>query len=307
MDEEVITAIRYAVSVCSILAIVANSIVITVFAVTKQLRNKYYAFIFNLALADGLFAAFNIAVPWTDKSSASDVWAGLVIASFTVSVLTILAAAINRYLALSLTPPARYDALVTGYRLAGVCAILWVCSILYGFLIRNVAASGVYHVIQHLVYSLVLVVIWFITAIAYFLAFRKVKQYTPPLASTPGISVNADCDDDTRARQTRRLLVIFTCVLLMSFISWVPYGMLWMVVYFNTSLLYNAHFLAFFWGIYFMYCLSTVINPLIYWCGLNAFREGFYAVFCRCVVKSDNGRTDIEPITNENTVVDTVL
>ncbi|XP_038075883.1 sphingosine 1-phosphate receptor 3-like [Patiria miniata] len=304
MADSFITAMKYSMTVGCAVAIVENLLVIAVFAGTKRLRLKYYAFIFNLALADLLFAIAGPTIPWIE----SIVSECLTTAAYTVSVLTIFSAAINRYLALSIMPPARYDSLVTGYRLIGVCILLWFFGLAYGLMLYLISISDpdVIVVIRTFGYSLVAFIIWVITALAYFLAFRKIKQYIPPLASTAGISANME-RDQTRVQQTRRLLILFVLILMTSFFSWMPYGILSLITHFKPNLFYDITVLALIWLGALLYTLSTVINPLLYWWRLDGFKEGFYAMFCRCVIKAEPRETEIVMSQNENTVADTSL
>ncbi|XP_038075910.1 adrenocorticotropic hormone receptor-like [Patiria miniata] len=302
MAESVLIATKYSITVCCAIAIVENLLVIAVFAGTKKLRIKYYAFVFNLALADLMYAVLGIAITWIRLFILDGIYA----TSYTVSILTIFCAAINRYLALSIMPPARYDSLVTKYRLIGVCVLLWCFALAYGLLTYLVASPTleVFDAITSLGYSMVVFIVWVITALAYFLAFRKIKQYTPPLASTAGISANME-RDQTRVRQTRRLLILFVLILVTAFFSWMPYGILSLIAYFNPYLYYDRTYVALFWVGTLLYTLSNVINPLLYWWRLDGFKEGFYALFCRCVIKAEPRETEVERSENENTVADT--
>ncbi|XP_038064893.1 adenosine receptor A2b-like [Patiria miniata] len=296
MTDNFIEVMKYVIGGVSFVAIAENLLAIAVFAGTKKLRIKYYTFVVNLALSDFLFAVLAILYRWFQ----SPVLDGFVTAAYIVSIMTIMAAAINRYLALSLMPPARYDSLVTGYRLIGVCIMLWVSSLLYGLLIFNASRPEVFNFVQVLGLSLSVFIFWFITAVVYFLAFRKIKQYAPPLASAAGISANEE-RDQTRVKQTRRLLVLFVLILVVSFISWAPAFAMRVIVFFNPSLWADEILKTL------LYTLSTAINPLLYWFRLDGFREGFYAMFCRCVTKAEPREIEADPTTYDNTVAETGL
>ncbi|XP_038066191.1 adenosine receptor A2b-like [Patiria miniata] len=298
-----IDVLQYCISgVCS-LAMLENLLAIAVFAGTKKLRIKYYAFVFNLALADLIFSVLSISYPW---QPTKDVFNGLVTGAYIVSILTILAVAVNRYLTLSLMPPARYDSLVTMYRLIGVCIILWCSSLVYGLVIYNAVPRWVLYGVHEFGGSLAGCIVWLITALVYYLAFRKIKHYTPPLASAAGISANEE-RDQTRVQQTRRLLVMFVLILVVSFVSWAPAFALRMYVFFNPSLMQDGVFVAWVWGTYLLYTLSTLINPLIYLWRLDGFREGFYAMFCRCVIKAKPNQIEADLTTDANTLAETGL
>ncbi|XP_038066185.1 adenosine receptor A2b-like [Patiria miniata] len=297
MAVSLFVVMQYCMSGVCALAMLENLLAIAVFAGTKKLRIKYYAFVFNLALADLLFSVCAIPYPWLNTS---DILIGLLTGTYIVSIMTILAVAVNRYLALSLMSPARYDSLVTGYRLIGICILFWCSSLAYGVVMYNAVPPWVLHGVHDFGGSLAGYIVWLITVLVYYLAFRKIKHYTPPLASAAGISANEE-RDQTRVQQTRRLLVMFVLILVVSFISWAPSFALRIFAFFNVSLWQDETFLAWAWGCYLLYTLSTVINPFIYWWRLDGFREGFYAMFCRCVVKAKPNETVVDLTTNVNT------
>ncbi|XP_038066266.1 adenosine receptor A2b-like [Patiria miniata] len=276
-------ALQYSMTGICTLAVIENLIAIAVFAGTQKLRIKYYTFVVNLALADLIFALFTIPYPWRPKPK---ILQGFFTGAYTVSLLTFPAVAVNRYLALSLMPPARYDSLVTGRRMIGVCILFWCLSFVYGLVIYNAVPKDVYYLVNFLGYSLAGCVVLAITALVYFLVFRKIKQYTPPLASAAGISANEE-RDRTRVKQTRRLLVMFVLILVVAFITWFPCFVLRMIAILNPSLGLDEIFQMWIWVSYLLYTLSPVINPWIYWWQLDGFREGFYAMFCRCIIKAE--------------------
>ncbi|XP_022109854.1 melanocyte-stimulating hormone receptor-like [Acanthaster planci] len=289
-----VTAMRYCLSICGAVALVENLLVMAVFAGTKKLRVKYYTFIFNLALSDFAFGLFIILVTWID----SPVLQGLLTASYYVSILTILAAAVNRYLALSIMPAARYDSLVTACRLVGACLVIWCLCLTYGQLLYNVFTTGVSRALEVYGYSVAVLVVWVVTALTYFLAFRKVKHLSPALLSPAGFGADI--------RQTRRLLVVFILILVTAFISWMPYAVLSLIAYYNPSLLDKPAFSESFEVAVLIYAFSTVANPLIYWWRLDSFRAGFYTMFCRCFMKAESRQTEVDPSANrENPVVET--
>ncbi|XP_038047955.1 adenosine receptor A2b-like [Patiria miniata] len=300
MAVDVTQILKYSMSTICAVAAIENLLAIAVFAGTKKLRNKYHVFVFNLALADLIFSVLAVVNPWR----SSNILDGLLTGAYIVSILTILAVAINRYLALSLMQPARYDSLVTGRRLIGLCMICWCSSFVYGLVMYNAVPDWVLDTVHYFGGSLAGYIVWVITVIVYYLAFRKIKQYTPPLASAAGISANAE-RDQTRVRQTRRLLVMFVLILVTSFVSWAPAFALRVIVFFDQSLWRDRIFLASIWGSYVLYTLSTVINPLIYWWRLDGFREGFYAMFCRCKAETQEIEGDVT--TFENTAAETGL
>ncbi|XP_038066173.1 adenosine receptor A2b-like [Patiria miniata] len=303
MTENFITVLQCCLSGVCAVATVENLLVIAVFAGTKKLRMKFYAFILNLALADLVFAIAAMLGTWIKTPVIS----ACINATFAVSILTILAAAINRYLALSLMPPARYDSLVTGCRLVGVCIVLWCLGLGFCLLTSDAVIKAVLNGVQYVGLSLAVCIVWVITALVYFLAFRKIKQYTPPLASAAaGTSANAE-RDQTRVQQTRRLLVVFVLILAVSFISWVPISLLRVIRFFDRPFGQSDNFQVYIWGSRLLYTLSTAINPLVYWWRLDSFRERFHSLFCRCVSKAKPSEIEADLTTNDKTIAESGL
>ncbi|XP_038057054.1 substance-K receptor-like [Patiria miniata] len=304
MSENFVTVMRYAVTITSVAAVLENILVLAVLAGTKRLRIKYYGFVYNLALADLCFAAFAISFPWAENSPVF----ALMMACYIVSILTIFAVAVNRYLALSLMPPSRYDAVVTGRRLFGVCVLIWAVSLLLNLLPVLTVSPGVMFWIYGLVRPLTVFIIWLITAIIYIVVFRKIKMYTPPMASNPGVTASAESiQAKTRVRQTRKLLITFVLILAACFVCWMPYSIVRVIAFAEPKDLESPIFFDAYWFAGWMYCISAMINPLIYWGRLDEFRQGFYALFCRCIVKTDFKEIELDETEQGKTVGETLL
>ncbi|XP_022081557.1 melanocortin receptor 3-like isoform X1 [Acanthaster planci] len=301
MADNIAIAVRYSVTVCGAVAVVENLLAMAVFARTKNLRMKYFAFIFNRVMTDFMFGLFIVQVIWID----SPILQSILTASYSVSILTIFAAAVNRYLALSIMPPARYDSLVTGYRLLGVCFLFWCFGLIYGFLLHYAYERKAFFTVKTFGYSVGVFIAWVFTALTYFLAFRKIKQY-----SLSHAGVGADKERDyVRVKQTRRLLIVFVLILVTSFFSRLPFAVFSLIAYCNRSFLSNQIFSASFEICVLLYALSTVINPLIYWWRLDGFRAGFYEMFCRCCIKAKPRETEVKQIVGlyDNTADETGL
>ncbi|XP_038071618.1 melanocortin receptor 4-like [Patiria miniata] len=295
------TVTNYFIAVIAVLALLENLLVMVVLAKTSHLRIKYFAFVFSLALADLVFSVMAIAF----SINRAQFLSALLQSSFFVSVLMILAVAVNRYLALTITPPSRYDALVTRCRLVVVCLLLWCFSLALHLPVVLVASSEVRLILSAWFRSPLILAVWIVTAVLYFFVFRKIKGYVPPLASSPGLSIPDDSEQAaTRVRQTRRLLVTFSIILVTSCICWIPYNIGQIIEYFietgqstisdDTSNNYNT-----FTG--FIYCLSPAINPLIYWWRLDGFRQGFNALFCRCLPQNQDFGEMVDYEVQQNT------
>ncbi|XP_038073552.1 beta-1 adrenergic receptor-like [Patiria miniata] len=273
---DIITGAKYALTGCAAVATVENLLVLVVFACTSRLRMKYYGFLINLTLADLFYAVMAIAFTW----GGSEILFAIFISGYFVGVWTILAEGINRYLAVSFVDTARYDLLVTRNRLVAVCVLIWVVSVAVHILLAVLPDSDFESLFDGVIKPVTVFVFWLITAGLYIVVFRKIKGYTTPLASSPPLQ--ASCIEDqvrTRVRQTRRLLVTFTLILITSFICWVPFSVMQVVAHLHRDLEYQN---AVFWITGTVYCLAPMINPWIYWMRLDGFREGSRHIFCGC-------------------------
>ncbi|XP_038044547.1 neuropeptides capa receptor-like [Patiria miniata] len=297
MSEEFITGVRYALTVCAVVAAVANLLVLVVFARTSRLRMKYYGLLINLTLADLFYAVMAIAFTWGE----SDLLFLIFISGYFVGVWTILAEAVNRYLALTFVDTARYDELVTRNRLVGICALIWVVSFAVEILPAYLAHEDVYHIIEGVVKPLVVFAFWLITAGLYFVVFRKIRRYTIHLAtsSPPLQKPTEDHQVRTRLSQIRRLLVTFMLILVTSFVCWMPFSVIQMVQFFHGDL---ENLEAAYWMSGAIYCLAPLINPFIYWLRLDGFREGWHQMFCGCFEKESSPNIEAE-----NTISETGL
>ncbi|XP_038055005.1 G-protein coupled receptor 6-like [Patiria miniata] len=301
MESPYFTALSYLGPVCKGISITENLLVLVVLAGTKPLRARFYGFVFNLALADLVFSVFSVAFHYSPNRLT--ILLELSRTGYVVSILTILAVAVNRYLALSLVPAGRYDALLTPARLIGVCLSLWCGTLLVYVLPVFVTSDETRSVIKSLARPLGMIIIWGITAVLYCLAFRKIKRYAPPLSQSQGISPKSE-QAETRVKQTRRLLVAFAFVLATSFVCWIPFSIGRLVRHFHPQLYsQNASFHAFYRTSTFLYSINPMINPMVYWWRLGEFREGFYALFCRCCVKTEHTEAE-DTLEMEQTVAE---
>ncbi|XP_038073716.1 C-C chemokine receptor type 5-like [Patiria miniata] len=272
---DIITGARYALTGCAAVATVENLLVLVVFACTSRLRMKYYGFLINLTLADLFYAVMAIAFTW----GGSEILFSIFFSGYFVGVWTILAEGINRYLAVSCVDTARYDVLVTRNRLVVVCVLIWIVSLTIQIVPEFVPHSPGEALFEGVIKPLTVFVFWLITAGLYIVVFRKIKGYTAPLASSPPLQTS--CIEDqvrTRVRQTRRLLVTFTLILITSFICWMPFSVMQMVNYHHRDFEYED---AVFWITGMVYCLAPMINPWIYWMLVPGFKEGSRQMFWR--------------------------
>ncbi|XP_022105536.1 adenosine receptor A3-like [Acanthaster planci] len=297
----ILLGLRYAVSISCGIAVLENLLVILVIVGTRKLRVKHYGFVMNLALADLLFAALAIVFPWVEEH----VIFALFMSCYVASVFTIFAVAVNRLLALSLMPPSRYDSLVTWGRLFLACIGIWVLSLILNLISVVVNDNLVTFWIYGLIRPMAVFIVWLVTAILYFVVYLKIRRFTP---SVPDTKNDQDAGEViVRINQTRKLLVLFIIILLVSFVCWMPYSIVRFISFFDPSQFFSTKFDVAYWFAGLLYCLSAMINPVIYWGKLDGFRESLADLFCFCRstrerdYADDNGKTE-----QEQTVVDAV-
>ncbi|XP_038064896.1 beta-3 adrenergic receptor-like [Patiria miniata] len=275
---DTLQAISTALQVVCGAAIVSNVLAVVLFAATKQLRVKYYGFAFNLVLGDIAAPTFILLVKFRAYLQVPSVVSlSLFHTSLCAVELSILAIAVNRLLALTITPPARYDAMVTRGRMLAACLLIWVISAALYVPTTHINTPLVAYMLR----PLISLVILLITAVLYCTVFRQIARYTPPLASTEG----ARADESVaraRLRQTRYLMITFAIILVTCFACWIPFcianfmnyvsGKIYSVQPQSLKVLYQLSLL--------LLMLNSLINPFIYWWRIREFRDGMYRWVC---------------------------
>ncbi|XP_022109542.1 adrenocorticotropic hormone receptor-like [Acanthaster planci] len=272
MVQETVYALNIAGCAVTGVALVFNVVVMVVFLANKQLRIKYYFFVFTLAITDTVSAAAFIL----SSNIKGKFLSSLVFTSYGVLTLNVFFVAVNRLLALSITPPARYDSMVTLGRMVVVYILMWVVSALTYFPLTYTGSRLTIRFIQPLIGLVILTA----TAILYLVVFRKISSYRPPLASTSGIPEN-DEQTGTRVRQTRHLLITFTLILAASFLCWLPISVACFMIYFSRNGTVRGigdWFRVFYKSSVLVLVSYSAINPFIYWWRFGEFREALYGM-----------------------------
>ncbi|XP_038052713.1 beta-3 adrenergic receptor-like [Patiria miniata] len=267
-------ALKIALVVVSGAAIVSNVLAVVLFAATKQLRIKYYGFAFNLVLGD-------IVAPASMLLNAVNFPKAVVLPVFATSLcaveLSILAIAVNRFLALTITPPARYDAMVTRGRMLAACLLIWIISA------AIIVPTRLYsELVARMLRSCITLGILLITAVFYCAVFRQISRYTPPLASTEGVRAD-DAVARTRLRQTRHLMITFTIILVTCFACWIPSCTFNFMIYFSGKSISvkPQHLVILSRLAATILMFNSLINPFIYWWRIREFRVSMYRLICR--------------------------
>ncbi|XP_038065037.1 histamine H2 receptor-like [Patiria miniata] len=274
------------------IAVVLNLLVVVVFARTKQLRIKYFGFVFNLVLAD--IACPAAAIVYIHFKHVATVLA-LVRSFFLTGQLSILAVAVNRLLALSLMPPARYDAVVTPVRMVVACLLIWILSAVLFLSTMKLQDATINWLIQALTPIFILIV----TGVLYLVVFRKISRYMPPLASIAGTN-NIDGQAGTRVRQTRHLMVTFTIIFVASAVCWLPFCVGFIILFTHGEPTLSV--VVFLQYSYAVLLFNSALNPFIYFWRFREGREGFYRLMCACSSRRKN-----QAEMDGNTVVETEM
>ncbi|XP_038064872.1 adenosine receptor A2a-like [Patiria miniata] len=278
-------ATSIAEQVGSSVTFVGNLLALIIFLWSKRLRIKYYAFVINLVIANLSDPILTFIYQYYDN----DILLALLRTGLFVAELNLLAIAVNRLLALSITPPARYDSLVTSGRLFVVCILLWLISAAI-----YLPSTYVYNqVVIRLVRPLITLTILLVTAVLYYIVFLKISRYTPPLASTPPLK-DADEVTRTRMRQTRYMMVTVTIILVSSLICWLPFCCANFYIYFSGKY-YGRHteeFKIMYTAFILLLMVNSAINPFIYWWRIAEFRDGLKRVVCCHCIRRQNPDED---------------
>ncbi|XP_038065136.1 melanocortin receptor 5-like [Patiria miniata] len=289
-------ATSIAEQVGSSVTFVGNLLALTIFLWTKKLRIKYYAFVINLVIANLFDPTMTFILQYYDN----DILLALLRTSFFVAELNLLAIAVNRLLALSITPPARYDSLVTSGRLFVVCILLWLISAAIYLPSTYVFTKVTIRLVRPVITLTILVV----TAVLYYIVFLKISRYTPPLASTPALK-DADEVTRTRMRQTRYMMVTVTIILVSSLICWLPFCCANVYIYFSGKYYrgQTEEFKITFTAFILLLKFNSLINPFIYWWRISEFRDGLKRlVCCHCIRRQnpDEDDPDVELYGGDN-------
>ncbi|XP_038062500.1 histamine H2 receptor-like [Patiria miniata] len=287
---------RNAVQIVSGVAIACNLIVVAIFAAKKQLRVKYYGFLFNLVLTDLAHATLAI-VYITEYSPLAS---ALFRTSFFVTELNVLAVAINRLIALTILPPARYDAIVTPLRMLVTCVLFWVVS---GAIYIPTTYAVSLPVVTRFIRPLIALIILVVTAVLYGVVFGKIAKYRAAQASA--LTGKDDEKTQTSVEQTTRLIITFSIILVVSFLCWIPYCTCQFIIYFSGTDWYGQTEL---FRVVFVYTLAflmvnSAVNPFIYWWRIPEFR----ADWCCCgegkTVDAHAKPTNMETIVESTTTM----
>ncbi|XP_038052794.1 lysophosphatidic acid receptor 2-like [Patiria miniata] len=286
-EAQALEAAKIILQVVCAVAIVTNLLVVVVLATTKTLRVKYYGLIFNLAITDIITSIVAILfqhVPHPVVLSLTGI-------CFLNEGLNILAVAVNRLLALSINPPARYDAIATSGRMAVVCLLMWGLAFALTFPFEYLTEND----IGRLVTPIIVVIIVLLTTVVYVMVFRKIAQY--------GLSLRAPLPDEaeTRMRRDRHLMVTFTVILAAFAICWIPNIVANLITHFSGEEFWSGQavsFRVFFKSSVVILASNAAINPVIYWGRMEEFRRGLKRLFfCACGKQAtavDNTETYVE-------------
>ncbi|XP_022105485.1 lysophosphatidic acid receptor 1-A-like [Acanthaster planci] len=258
MGENVILKLKYAVTVCSASAVLANLVLIAALVWTTKLRQKYFRLVFNMVVADLFFATFSVAFPWTEYHIIYSFF----MTGYVVSVLTSLAIAINRFLAFTLGSPSRHDAVFTGRRLLVLCLLIWCFSLLLNLLPIATSSGEVTLWVYGLLRPLTVFISWSVLTVLYGLLLYKIRKSIQASDTTPETSMS-----DTRITQTRWLFGTFVIIPVASFIFWMPYSVVRVTAFVDPSHFFAHNLDVAYWFSGSLYCFSAALNPVIYYWG----------------------------------------
>ncbi len=199
-------------SICS-LAFFFNGLVMMLILGNVNLRRPQNIFVLNLALADIGTCVVAIWDIFLAHQSLRILKMEPVLNSMLlVSVMSIFAIAVDRYVALK-GAPLTHHTMFTTPRVLLACALLWIFTFLICSIEFIIPAS--HRTISYFFSPVIVISTLILTAITYMVIFNSMKN--PVLGSNNNRNYN-----DVRRRRTKKVLTTFTIILVTNFICWLP-------------------------------------------------------------------------------------
>ncbi|XP_072020724.1 melanocortin receptor 5-like [Amphiura filiformis] len=197
-------------STCS-LAFIFNGTVMMLICGHRNLRRPQNIFVVNLALAD--IGTCIVAVCDTFQRHLTILEMEPILnAMLLVSILSIFAIAVDRYVALK-GAPLKHHTMITAPRVVFACTLIWIFSFIICSIEYIIPRS--HKVISFFFSPISVISTLILTAITYSLIFYSLRK---PII---GSSLSRHYVD-IRRRRTKRVLKTFTIILVTNFICWIP-------------------------------------------------------------------------------------
>ncbi|XP_076075930.1 tachykinin-like peptides receptor 99D [Mytilus galloprovincialis] len=283
-----------------LVATVGNLIVIWIVLAHKRMRTVTNYFLVNLAVADALISVLNTLFTSTFLMY-QDWWYGLAWCKFTTfisvctvaaSVLTLMAIAIDRYLAIvhPLRPRPTSRVVLAISCIWSVSILLASPNLLYG---NEVFYANSTQITCTLVWPdgqpsvsdidlwynvIVIIVSYVVPMLILIITYTRVGI---ELWGQKAIGENTHVQYD-RIQSKRRVVKMMIFVVIVFGICWLPYHLYFLIVSAIKDISLNRYMQQVYLVIYWIAMSNSMYNPIIYCWMNNRFRQGFVEVFCSC-------------------------
>ncbi|VDI02049.1 tachykinin receptor 3 [Mytilus galloprovincialis] len=283
-----------------LVATVGNLIVIWIVLAHKRMRTVTNYFLVNLAVADALISVLNTLFTSTFLMY-QDWWYGLAWCKFTTfisvctvaaSVLTLMAIAIDRYLAIvhPLRPRPTSRVVLAISCIWSVSILLASPNLLYG---NEVFYANSTQITCTLVWPdgqpsvsdidlwynvIVIIVSYVVPMLILIITYTRVGI---ELWGQKAIGENTHVQYD-RIQSKRRVVKMMIFVVIVFGICWLPYHLYFLIVSAIKDISLNRYMQQVYLVIYWIAMSNSMYNPIIYCWMNNRFRQGFVEFFCFC-------------------------
>ncbi|XP_071950005.1 melanocortin receptor 5-like [Antedon mediterranea] len=262
-------------AIIGVLAAAENAVAILIVISSKRFRKKRNVFLFSLTLADFTVGILSFLV-YFETFYKSNMFGSILDAMFLVSMISISAVCIERYIAI-VAAPFTYKHIVTFKKCIIVCFLYWVLTI--------VIVIGVYSFTYDKWTRLAFCIVTLITILANYILYFKISR----VLSANDHDVTQNLGQNVIGR-SKRLIQSFIILLVIATVCWLPLCCFYIIAVFSKSVDENAYVLNV------LYCVSlcnSFINPYIYWYRLPGMKEALRSLVCciRTVPEKDDDHT----------------
>ncbi|XP_033112973.1 adrenocorticotropic hormone receptor-like [Anneissia japonica] len=243
-------------------AALENALVLFLVLTSKKLRMERNVFLFSLSLADFAVGILSFLI-FFNIFYESFVFVAVLDAMFLVSMFSISAVAIERYIVI-VAAPFTYKNVMTLERCIIVCVLIWILTISV-FIAVYTYVYNKYSQLAFCILSLILLIANYILYFRISISLRKNDRNV-----TEKLGNNA-------VGRSQKLIRSFSILLVVSTICWLPLCCFFIIAVVDKSVDENAFVL------HILYCLfmsNSLVNPFIYWYRLPGIKEGIYDLAC---------------------------
>ncbi|XP_072179208.1 uncharacterized protein [Diadema setosum] len=254
------------------IGVIINGLTLVLILHNEKLRDQRNVFTFNLALADFTAATCEIFIATLPFKPVVIALKLIFHCALLVSVLSVLAVACFRFIAISVDPFGHRMILTTRRCIAG-SALMWL--LLVGPLMIIKYATDAYSTVLLLINPIIMFSSLAITAMCYVMTYRDISS-----AGSGEAGIGGTEQLKGRQRENRKVLRTFVVITLTSCVCWIVHCFhdilqIYSIWYDNIDAVSNI-----------LVAVNFVLDPVIYWWRLDEFR----AVLVKAVRRTGIGR-----------------